>query len=80
MRPPWAQRLFKRLAEKHDLTHFEGTAWKVHNLGQGHWCIVRRANNGDWLEFLPYTGESPSPSVRFYKKGPADAPQETPEP
>lgn len=72
-RPAWAQRLFKRLAAKHDLSHFEGTAWRLDAISQSEWKFVRVADNGDRLEFLPYTADSQNPSVRYYKKGPGNA-------
>jgi hypothetical protein len=79
-RPPWAQRLMKRLAARHDLSHFEGVAWKVHNEGMGNWSISRTAANGDMVRFVPYTADNPNPQVFYYKKEkPADAAETTPE-
>ena len=78
LRPAWARRLFKRLDAKHDLKHFDGAAWKVVNLGMGSWMFVRRATNGDYIEFHPYD-ESGNPFAKYYRKATTDAPEETPE-
>jgi hypothetical protein len=70
---PWARRLHRKLAAKHDLNHFTGCAWRVVSSGQGQFFFSRIATNGDRLEFHPIDANTGNPFVNYFKKGPANA-------